>query len=160
MPIALLAAGFDIQAAMTNAQPAVPVSAGWFVTLYMLVLAPLLLFVTARLLLLTPVVVFERRGLGAIRRSFALSRGLTWKIIGVMILYFIVAGVAMLASGTVFGSVFRIAFGGEGLITTATVLTALVGAIVQTIFVLLAAAFTAKLYLAVRDAREAIVESA
>ncbi len=82
-----------------------------------------------------------------------------WKIIGMLILYGIVAGVAILATRTVFGSVLRLVLGGDGLVTTASVLTALIGAVVQTVFVVLAAAFTAKLYLAVRDARGAIVES-
>lgn len=154
VPIVLVATGFDLRAAMIDPQPTVSPAAGWFITIYLIVLIPLMIFITARLLLLTSVIVAERRGLGAIRRSFALTRGLVWKIIGVTILYAIVVGVAVMAARTVFGSVFRILLGGEGLITPATVLTALVLAIVQAIFVVLASAFTAKLYLAVRDARE------
>ena len=154
VPIALIATGFDMRAAMINPQPSVSLAAGWFITVYLIVLIPLMIFVTARLLLLTSVIVAERRGIGAIRRSFALTRGMVWKIIGVTILYGIVVLVAMMAARTVFGSVLRIVLGGEGLITPATVLTAVVLAIVQAIFVVLASAFCAKLYLAVRDARE------
>lgn len=154
VPIALIVTGFDMRAAMLTAQPAVSPAAGWFITVYLIVLIPLMIFVTARLLLLTSVIVAERRGLGAIRRSFALTRGLVWKIIGMTILYGIVVLVAMMAARTVFGSVLRIVLGGEGLVTPATVLTALVLAIVQAIFVVLASAFCAKLYLAARDARD------
>ncbi|QQV78139.1 hypothetical protein H5J25_05310 [Sphingomonas aliaeris] len=154
VPIALIATGFDMRAAMINPQPTVSPSAGWFITVYLIVLIPLMIFVTARLLLLTSVIVAERRGIGVIRRSFALTRGMVWKIIGVTILYGIVVLVAMMAARTVFGSVLRIVLGGEGLITPATVLTAVVLAIVQAIFVVLASAFCAQLYLAVRDARD------
>jgi hypothetical protein len=154
VPIALAVTGFDMRAAMINPQPTVSPSAGWFITIYSIVLIPLVIFVAARLLLLTSVIVAERRGLGAMRRSFALTRGLVWKIIGITILYGIVVLVAMMAARTVFGSVLRIVLGGEGLITPATVLTAVVLAIVQGIFVVLASAFCAKLYMAVRDARE------
>ncbi|MEG3123695.1 hypothetical protein [Sphingomonas sp. GB1N7] len=160
IPFVLAGYGMDIQAAMASgAQVNIPPAAAGIISIYTIVLVPVLIFVGARLALLTPVVVYERRGLGSIGRSFALTRGLVWKIIGMLILYAIVAGVAILATRTVFGSVLRLALGGEGLITPAGVLTALIVAIVQAVFVLLACAFTAKLYLAVRDARGAIVES-
>ncbi|WP_236697534.1 hypothetical protein [Sphingomonas sp. Leaf357] len=159
IPFVLAGYGMDMQAAMANgAQVNIPPAAAGIISIYTIVLVPVLIFVGARLALLTPVVVCERRGLGSIGRSFALSRGLVWKIIGMLILYGIVAGVAILATRTVFGSVLRLALGGEGLITPAGVLTALIVAIVQTVFVLLACAFTAKLYLAVADARGTIVE--
>jgi len=154
MPIALAMSGVDLRAAMGPTRPVVPVTAGWFVTLYLLVLFPVLLFIAAHLLLLTPVIVAERLGLRAIARSFALGRGLVWKILGVVILYAIVAGVATMAANTVFGSIFRILLGGDGAMTLAALLTALIAAIVQAVFVVMAAAFTAKLYLAVRDARD------
>ena len=159
LPILLATSGFDIQAAMTHSRVEIPPTVAGYVAVYLLVLVPVMIFVSARLVLLTPVVVYEPLGLGAIRRSFVLTQGLVWKIIGMLILYGIVAGVAILATRTVFGSVLRLVLGGDGLVTTASVLTALIGAVVQTVFVVLAAAFTAKLYLAVRDARGAIVES-
>ncbi|MEN2785868.1 hypothetical protein ACFOKI_10320 [Sphingomonas qilianensis] len=159
IPVALSLAGYDFRGAMGGQR--VPVSGGvaMFVSVYGLLLLPLFLFLVARLSLLTPVVVRERRGVGAFKRSFVLTRGITWKVIGVLILYCIVFGVAMLAARTVFGSIFQLIAGGEGEISLATVLTSVVVSVVQTSFFVLAAAFEGKLYLAVRDAREAIVES-
>lgn len=158
-PVVLGLAGYDLGAAMNGARVEIPNGVGGFVLLYTLVLLPLVLFFAARLILVTPVVLRERRGLGTFRRSFVLSRGITWKIIGVVILYCIVFGVAILAAQTVFGSILQLIAGGEGTISVATVLTSVLVSAVQTAFVALAAAFVAKLYLAVRDAREAIVES-
>ncbi|MFC3582087.1 hypothetical protein [Sphingomonas hylomeconis] len=158
-PIVLGLAGYDLQAAMNGEQVPLPDGTGGFVALYALFLLPLLIFLGARLALLTPVVVRERRGLGAFKRSFVLTRGIAWKVIGVMILYCIVFGVALLAARTVFGSILELVAGGEGTISVATVLTSVLVSAVQTAFIALSAAFLAKLYLAVRDAREAIVES-
>src|SRR3546814_5010707 len=81
----------------------------------------------ARLLPLNSVVVAERRGVGAIRRAFGLTRGLALRIVGVVILFFVVWGVSAMAATTVLGSIFQLAFGGEGAITLATVLTGVVG---------------------------------
>ncbi|MEG3088123.1 hypothetical protein [Sphingomonas sp. PB4P5] len=158
-PIVLGFAGYDLNAAMNGEQVPVPDGAGGFVALYTLVLVPLLLFLLARLVLLTPVVVLERRRIGAFRRSFVLTRGITWKVIGVVILYLIVLGVSLLAARFVFGSILELVAGGEGDISLASVLTSVMVSAVETGFVALAAAFVAKLYLAVRDAREAIVNS-
>lgn len=157
IPIVLAAAGYDLVAAMSGVQVEVPMAAASVVALYVLVLIPVLLFIAARMALLTPVVVAERLGIGAIRRSFDLTRGLVWKIIGVLLLYGIVVGVASLAANTVFGSILQLIAGGEGAISVATVVTALIVSAVQTGFVVLAAAFVAKLYLMVRETRGTIV---
>ena len=158
-PIVLGLTGYDLNAAMNGQQVPLPDGVGGFIVLYTAVLLPLLLFLAARLVLLTPVVVRERRGAGALRRSFVLTRGIVWKVIGVTILYCIVFGVSLLAAQWVFGSILELVAGGEGPISLATVLTSVIVSAVQTAFVALAAAFVAKLYLAVRDAREAIVNS-
>lgn len=158
-PIVLGLAGYDLNAAMNGQQVPVPDGVGGFILLYTAVLLPLLLFLAARLVLLSPVVVRERRAAGALRRSLVLTRGITWKVIGVVILYLIVFGVSLLAARFVFGSILELVAGGEGAITLATVLTSVMVSAVETAFVALAAAFVAKLYLAVRDAREAIVNS-
>jgi hypothetical protein len=158
-PIVLGLAGYDLNAAMNGRQVPVPDGVGGFIVLYTVVLVPLLLFLAGRLALLTPVVVRERRGAGALRRSFVLTRGIFWKIIGVMALYGILFFVAQKAAQWVFGSILQLVAGGEGPVSLATVLTSVMVSAVQTAFVALAAAFVAKLYLAVRDARGAIVNS-
>lgn len=131
-----------------------------FSVLYALVFAVVATWLVARLALLNPVLVMERRGVGLFARSFKLTRGITWKIIGVLILYVIVSQVSELATKFVFGAVFGLIAGGNDPGRVAMVLTSILVAAVATAFAVLASAFTAKLYLAIRDAREAIVESA
>lgn len=162
MPIlvALVGAGFDMQAAMNGGNPPIPPGAATFVVFYALAMAAVILWLAARLSLVYPVLVAERRGLGTLARSFGLTRGIALKIIGLVLLFGIVATVAVMAAQTVFGSILQLLVGGDGPITPASVLTALIVAVVTTIFTVLAAAFTAKLYLAAHPAREATVAPA
>lgn len=152
--------GFDAQAAVRSGKMELGDGLGLFVTLYLVFLLGAFIWLAARLLLLAPTILVERRGIGAIARSFKLTRSVQWKIVGVVILFVIVMMVSVLAANFVFGSIFRLIFGGDSLVTPASVLASTLVSIVLTAFSVLAAAFTAKLYLAVRDAREAIVESA
>lgn len=159
--IALALGGID-PAAVSGGGPAA-VAAGngavAFATLYALALLVVLVWGYARLLLLvTPIMVVERRGLGVYARAFALTRGIAGKAIGVVLLYGLVSWTAAAAARSVFGSLFALLLpGGTGRLGVAGVLTQTVVAGVSTIFSVLAAAFVAKLYLATRDAREAIV---
>ncbi|WP_034160476.1 hypothetical protein [Sphingomonas sp. ERG5] len=158
--VAMGLAGFDFAAAMAGSEQDLPSGVAGFIALYILALTALVCWLVARLALIYPVIVWERRGIGALRRSVVLTRGIAWKVIGVMILFGVVAGVAIIAAQFVFGSILRLAMGGKGDISVATVLTSvLVGAVI-TAFIVLFSAFIAKLYLAVRDRRESIVESA
>ena len=119
------------------------------IALYGLVLLGLLLWIGARLLITNAVIVREKRMFSALRQSWKLTRGMTWRIIGVILLFALVSWVSMLAANMVFGSIFALVTGGpaEG-ITLAGVLTSIVVAAVQTGFTVLVPAFTAKLYLA------------
>lgn len=163
--VALGMSGVDMTALAEGRQPAPPTAPGAaaamsFVGLYILFLVPVLLWVYARfVLLITPIMVMERRGVGVYARAFVLTRGIGWKVVGLVLLYWIVSWVASAAANTVFGSVFRLLIAGEGPITLASVLTHIVVAATSTLFSVLATAFVAKLYLATRDAREAIVEA-
>jgi hypothetical protein len=119
------------------------------VMIYCLLVCPLALAVAARLLLFSPALVAERLGFGAILRSLRLTRSMTWKLIGVLLLYLIVTQVAAIVVRAVFGL-----FGAAGLV-------AILVALVQTGFSVFATAFVARLFLAVRDVRdvrETIVE--
>jgi hypothetical protein len=160
--VALGMSGLDM-AAMAAGKPPTGVVNGWalgFATFYMIAFAVFLLWAYARLvLLITPIMVMERRGLGVYGRAFVLTRGIAWKVIGVLLLYAIVSWVASAAAKTVFGSVFGLLIGGAGPITLASVLTQIAVATISTLFSVLSVAFVAKLYLATRDAREAIVEA-
>lgn len=131
-----------------------------FGTLYTLALLPLLLWLVARLSVMNPAMVLERRGLGVFARSFTLTRGLALKVMGVILLYLIVSQVAGLAARMVAGAVFGLLLANDGPVSLAAILTSTVVAVVSTIFSVLAVAFLAKLYLATRDARATIVEAA
>lgn len=151
MPMAVLASG-KLQPGDVNG------GALAFATLYGMVLCVVLFWAYARcIVLITPIMAAERPGLGVFARNFVLTRRIAWKVIGVLLLYVVVSWVASAATKTVFGSIFALLIGGEGTITLAGVLTHIVSAGVSTLFSVLAVAFLAKLYLASRDAREAIV---
>ncbi|MCP8892605.1 hypothetical protein [Sphingomonas faeni] len=124
--------------------------AAQFAIVYFLAFTLALLWISARLVLLNPVVLNERLGLGAIRRSVRLTKGLTWRIIGVMILFAIVMLVSTWAAQAVTGILFRLALGADG-VATATFLSGIAATIVTTAFTALAAVFTAQLYVAVRE---------
>ncbi len=106
----------------------------------------------ARLILLNPVILNERRGLGAVMRSFRLTRGLTLKIVGVMILFAIVLLVPMMAIQAVVGLVARLILGADAQ-PAIGFLAGTAGAAVTSLFSVVAAAFTAQLYVAVADDR-------
>ena len=132
-----------------------------FAFCYSLLLIGVFLWVYTRCFtLIIPIVVMERRGLTVFARSFVLTRTIAWKVFGMLLLYVIVSQVCALAAQTVFGSVLRLLFGDEGPMSLANILTSIVVSGISTVFAVLAVAFTAKLYLAARDAREAIVEAA
>jgi hypothetical protein len=151
--IALMRSGFDFSAAASGSsvQMTPPsASAAGFAGLYGLAYMLVALWLGARLVLLNPVILNERLGIGALRRSVQLTKGLTWRIIGVMILFAIVLLVAAGAAQSVTGIIFRLALGADS-ITTATLLAGIAGTIVTTAFTALAAVFTAQLYVAVRE---------
>lgn len=163
IPIALAMSGVDLASLAAGNKPAAGDSVNGalaFCALYALSLGVVLFWGYARfLVLVTPIMIMERRGLGVYARSFVLTRRIAWKVMGVLILYIGVLWVASAAARLVFGTVFSLLIGGEGPLTLATVLTQIAVAGVLTIFSVLAVVFIAKLYLAVRDAREAIVEA-
>lgn len=157
----IVAAGIDVAGiqAGTATMPAISPGIALAMLGYCIVYLIVVLFVGARMATLTGVIVAERRGAGAIARAFALTRGLTWKLVGVIILYAVVATVAGLAVRTVFGSILKLVAGGSGPITVAGVITAMAVAAVSSIFTVLAAAFCAKLYVAVVRAAETALPS-
>lgn len=152
--------GFDPTAAQGGGETTITPGAGLGFVAYFLVFVVVLLWLGARLALLTPIVIMERRGAGVFARALLLTRRLTWKIIGVTLLYGILFAVSFMAVRFGLGAVLRLAIGGDGPVTVASVLSAIFTSLVVTAFAVLKSAFVAKLYLAVRDAREAIVEAA
>lgn len=150
----LVANGVDLaRLGQPGAQQSLTPGAGGFIALYCLILIPVALWLLARFAILSvAVVAAEDRTLGALGRAYRLTKGLTWRIIGVFVLYCIVMAVAGLAVVTVAGALFSLLPGaGAGQITIATVLGALVTALLTTIFSVIGTAYPAKLYLAARD---------
>lgn len=155
--IIMALSGADLSATATGGMPQVPPASAFWVLLYCLVLLPILLWLGARLAVVAPVIVGEKAMFGAIPRSWSLTRGSAFKIVGVLILYGVVASVAYLAATTAFGAVITLIAGrGEDGLSLATVLTGIVGGAVSTAFTVLGTAFVAKLYLALRAAKEAV----
>ncbi len=155
MIVALVAGGVDpqqLRSLNADAIAALPMGVTLFELVYSLVLGVVLLWIGARLALLLPVMLVERRLFGALGRSFRLTRGYALRILGVLLLIGIVGGVAAMAARTVFGSVLRLALGGETAFSIASVITAIVVAAVATVFTVIGDAFTGKLYAAARAA--------
>lgn len=151
--VVLMRSGFDIAAAARGTPAlggALSAGAGMFVILYSLVYVVAAIWIAARLVLLNPVILNARLGLGAIARSVALTRGLTWRIIGVVILFGIAVVVATGAAQSVSGVIFRLVLGASGT-GLAAFLASAVGTLVTTGFTALAAVFTAQLYVATAE---------
>lgn len=147
--LALAASGYDFQAA-ARSDAAAPPGPGTllFLFLYGLALAGLALWAGARLFLVNAAVVLERRGIGAFGRSFALTRGLGWKLVGVNLLLVVVLGIAGFAARSVVFIVFRLLLGGEH-IATAAWLGSLADAGVTAAFIVVVSVFAARLHGAV-----------
>jgi hypothetical protein len=131
----------------------IPVVVAWPLAIYVLAAIVAAIWVLARLILVYPVIVAEKRWFGAIARSWVLTRGIGLKVVGVILLYFLVSTVGMLATQTVFGSVFKLIAGPDGGLSLSSVLTSVMIAVVGTGFSVIVPVFTAKLYL-ILDAAE------
>ncbi len=160
--IALQFAGFDFAAAAAGHPSDLGDNAKatlGMIGLYGVLLLAIFLWVGARLSVLYPTIVMERRGIGVFARCFRLTRGITLKLVGVILLYMVVSFVSQKAAQFIFGTAFGLMFGRGGAVSLSAVLTSILVGVVATAFAVLVAAFTARLYRALRDARESIVEA-
>lgn len=160
--LTLSVSGIDLQAIARGVpvDVSMPVSVLWAVGIYTLLAILVCVWLAARLAVVNAVIVREKLMFGAIRRSWALTRGVVWQIVGVAFLYSVVSNVVALAAQLVFGTIFAlIAGGGGGTLSLASVLTSVIMAAVQTGFIVLAPVFTAKLYIALAAERERVVQS-
>ena len=154
--VLMAASGFDFTRAQAGLEQ-VNLSTGPLAAavLYSLVATLFLLWAAARLFVLYPVILHERLGAGAIRRSFALTRGYTWKLIGVLILYVIVFLVVLAAASGIIGVIVGLILGREQAATT-TFIVAIVAALITAGFSVLQAVFPTRFYLAVRDEKDGV----
>jgi len=155
-----LGAGFDWTAISNGTPPAAtaPGIAGVGV-LYVLALGIALLFVGARLLPFYAVILHERCGIGTIARCWRLTRRHTWRLVGVVLLFVLVAGIATLAAQTVIGLLFRLMLG-AGAAQAVAFAAAIAGQAVSTALTLVAIVFSAQLYLALVDRERRLRERA
>ena len=148
-------AGLDFKAMATGQSPSMAGVNGGLLAgalLYGLVWTLALLWVGAKLVIWQPVLVNERNGLHSVARSWRLTNGVVWRIIGVMILFAIVLIVAVSAAQFVTGTIFRLILGADN-IATAVLLAAIAAAVVSTALTTLAIVFTTQLYAVLAGAR-------
>jgi len=145
---ALAAAGVDATVLMRGAGAGtlnVPPGTALFVSLYLLALGVAMLWLGARLMPLQAVILHERRGLGAIARSFALTRGMGFRLVAVLLLFGVVVLVATVAVQAVATVVLTLILG-QGV--TSAVIVAVLAATVSAALAVPAYAFVARLYAA------------
>jgi hypothetical protein len=150
--IALWSTGFDFRAAAAaqaaGRMPAMASGARLFVSLYGLALLALGLWAGARLFLLYVVVLNEDRAVGAFGRSIQITRGMTAKLVGVVLLLTVAYLIALSAVQSVVGLLFRLALGPQN-VATALFMAAVAGAVVTAAFTTLIQVFAARLYAAI-----------
>ncbi|QDZ06481.1 hypothetical protein FPZ24_02490 [Sphingomonas panacisoli] len=131
-------------------------AASVFVSLYSLVLGIVVLVVAVKLALLYPVVVAEGGVAAAIKRAWALSRGIVWKMIGVWLLFVIVYFVALAAITSGIGTVIGLFADMQNPFSVGRIVVAILGGAVTAAFTLIVAAFSAQLYRAVTGRQQGV----
>lgn len=156
--LALAASGIDLTAlasGASGAKPDISPALAAFVALYGLAWLVFAIFVSVRFSTLLVAVIAAEGGVGgALRRSLALSRGIAWKLLGVVLLFGLVAGVASIAVNSVFGTLFRLIDPAAGPFSIGSIIVAILGGLVTTAYYVLQSSFMAKVYLAATAARE------
>jgi hypothetical protein len=124
-----------------------PATAGK-VALLMLVLLVLLLFFGVRLLLMTPVGAAERAGpLAIIARSWGLTRGHFWRLLGFLLLMAVAALVVVLVATMVIGLIVAAILGAPAPGNAAALIMLLVGGLLNAVFLVVMTTMVARLYL-------------
>jgi hypothetical protein len=154
--IAFAGSGIDFAAMASGVTPQIAPARIGFIALYSLVLFVALILIAVRLFLLTPVIVNERAGLRAFARSWSLTRGNAWRILGIYILFTLVWIVVQGAATFVVGSIARLLIGPDAP-QVVTFIVALIGAAATTAYSVVLAVFAAQLYAAVSGRRAADV---
>lgn len=154
--VILVLSGVDLSSFSTDGSSVPDFGAGAALGLfaYMLVYLAILLWGTARLAVLGPVIVAERHGFGAIGRAWSLTRGHALRIVGVFILYGIVALILVGGIGFAAGAIGAIAGAGQPGFGIAGLFVAAVTAVLTTLLSVVQSAFTGKLYTALAPATD------
>jgi hypothetical protein len=117
------------------------------VPLLILLMLPPFVFFWIRLVLLTPVVAAEPVGpIAAIQRSWALTRGHFWRLLGFLLLGLVVALVVMVAVSAIVGIVIILVAGQPQPGSVAMFLVLLLSAVIQAVIGALFTTFLARIY--------------
>ncbi len=117
----------------------------------MLILLPVFVFVWVRLMLMTPVGVAEEGGPGAIlKRSWALTQGHFWRLLGFAIIFMIIFTVVSLAVLFVGGSIVMLIAGNPQESGLARVLIGLLGGLMNAALLLYFTAMLSRIYVQLR----------
>ena len=137
-----------VPGAMSGAQSGLPTPAVATATLLMVgLILPVIVFFAARLLLMTPIAAAEEGGpLALIGRSWRLTAGHTWKLIGFILLVGIAVGVLGAAIESVFGLVAGLLLGPLAPGSLSALLVILVMAGVNTVIGAYLATLLARIY--------------
>lgn len=104
------------------------------------------LYVAVRVLPLVAIVATGDQGpIAALKRSFAMTSGNFWKLLGFLLLLSIAFGVAAVAVSAVVGSIVTLAFGRPDAWSVSLLLIALVGGLIQAAFVTIYTAMLARI---------------
>ncbi|PCD01996.1 hypothetical protein COC42_10925 [Sphingomonas spermidinifaciens] len=152
----LIASGVDLTAFSTDGGAVPDLGGGVALGLvaYGLLYFGVFLWAFARLAVLGPVIVAERRGFSAIGRAWTLTRGHALRIIGVFILFGIVALILIGGIGFAAGVIGAIGGAGQPGFSIGGLFVAAVTAVVATLLSVVQSAFTAKLYTALAPATD------
>jgi len=115
--------------------------------LLVLIVIPLYLVVWVRLILMTPAAAVEPIGpIAMIARSWRLTAGHFWKLLGFLLLIIVVGLVTLMAVGAVFGILIALIVGTPEPGNLAMFLISLVSALVQAVVSGIVTAFIARIY--------------
>lgn len=115
--------------------------------LMVLVFLMVVIVIGTRLMLFYPVAATERVGpIGILKRSWSLTRGHFWKLLGFLVLFLILAVVVVVAVSAVVGLIIYAVAGQPEPGSFASFLVLLLGAIINTVFALLFAALVSRIY--------------
>ena len=134
-----------------------PEAAARFMLLF-LILTVLLLFIWVRLMVMTPVAAAEPAGpIDIIRRSWALTGGHFWKLLGFVLLFAIAFVVVAMAVTSVAGIALRVATGSTDPGTIGGLLVILISGLLNALFIVLMTSMIARIYAQLTGSTESAV---
>lgn len=114
------------------------------------------LFLFVRMVFSAPVASAEHRGpIAIVKRSWDLTSGHWWQLFGFLVIFFVGAGLVVLAIGSAAGVVIGLFFGKVQAMSAAALVLALIDALVSAAITTLFAVMLARLYLQLAQRRDA-----